>query len=257
MKGVILAGGKGSRLHPLTLLTSKQLLPVFDKPLIFYPLSTLMELGIRRILIISTPEFQPMFKKLLGSGSQFGIEISYEIQLRADGLAQGLSLAEAFINSENFFFILGDNLFYGNDYLNVSFNDTGATIFTKRVKDPENYGVVEYSSENKVLNLIEKPTSYVSSEAVVGLYQYDASAFNRVKNISKSPRGEFEITDLNKSYLQDGQLNIIRLSNGTTWFDTGGFEQLHDASGFVRGIQERTGIRIGDPASIAQVKGWI
>lgn len=257
MKGVILAGGKGTRISPLTLVTSKQLLPVFDKPLIYYPICTLMELQVREILIITTREHHETFRKVLGDGSQFGISLSYKIQESPDGLAQGVTLSKNFIGHENFYFILGDNLFHGNDFLNLEFLNDGATIFTKQVKDPENYGVVQFDTQGSVINLIEKPVSYVSSDAIVGLYRYDETAFERVKKITKSSRGELEITELNKSYLVDSKLQIVKLTNGTTWFDTGGFEQLHDAGGFVRGVQERIGSRIGDPFLQAQRNGWV
>lgn len=257
MKGVILAGGLGTRIHPLTLVCSKQLLPIYDKPLIYFPLCTLMELGVRDVLIITTPHHNKSFTSLLQDGSQYGISISYVVQPEPRGLAQGISIAEDFIGSDEFYYILGDNLFYGDDISTIEAPSGLATIYIKQVKDPEHYGVVKYDTSGNVVDLIEKPQSYVSSDAVVGLYKYDANVFEKVAKLVPSARGELEITDLNREYLKEGKLKIMRLSKFTTWFDTGGFEQLHDAASFVRGMQERTGVKICEPLMVAKLKSWI
>jgi glucose-1-phosphate thymidylyltransferase len=260
MKGVILAGGRGSRLFPLTKVTSKQLLPIYDKPLIYYPLSTLMLAGIREILIITTPEDQFNFQKLLSYGEDFGIKISYEVQLKPQGLAQGILIARNFLAGDSFAFILGDNIFYGSglgrelmNYKNIS----GAHIFGYRVSNPSDYGVAEINDSGKVVSLEEKPESPKSNIAVTGLYFYDSQAVEFVNSLRPSKRDELEITDLNKVYLDIHELNCTILPRGTAWLDTGTFNGLHDASTFVRLTEERTGLRIGDPSEVAQVQGWI
>ena len=260
MKGVILAGGKGSRLFPLTKVASKQLLPIYDKPLIYYPLSTLMLAGIREILIITTPGDHSNFKKLLSSGEDFGIQITYEVQEQPQGLAQGIQIASSFLAGDSFAFMLGDNIFYGSglgrelmNYKNIS----GAHIFGYRVSNPAEYGVAEINDSGKIISLEEKPQSPKSNIAVTGLYFYDAKAVDFVGSLRPSKRGELEITDLNKLYLEIDELNCTILPRGTAWLDTGTFNGLHDASTFVRLTEERTGLRIGDPSEVAQVQGWI
>jgi glucose-1-phosphate thymidylyltransferase len=253
MKGIILAGGSGTRLHPLTKVTSKQLLPVYDKPLVYYPIATLMLAGIKEFLLISTPKDSQTFIQLLGDGSQWGISIQYEVQEAPKGLAQGLTIGEKFLNGDSCAFILGDNIFYGQGlgrmlsmYLNVS----GAHIFAYKVVDPERYGVVTMSKNGKVEKIIEKPKSPDSDLAVTGLYFYDNTAVERAKLLKPSLRGELEITDLNNSYLESGELSATILPPGTAWFDTGTFSALHDASTYIRIIEERQGIRIADLDSI-------
>jgi glucose-1-phosphate thymidylyltransferase len=259
MKGVILAGGRGSRLTPLTLVTSKQLLPIYDKPLIYYPLSTLMLAGIRQILIITTSEDQPMFKKLLGNGSDFGIEIYYAIQLEPKGLAQGILIAQDFLGDDTFAFILGDNIFYGQGLgreLQKFHEIDGAHIFGYEVSNPTDYGVALFDKTGKIINLEEKPANPKSNIAITGLYFYDKFASEYAKSLSPSFRDELEITDLNRIYLNLGKLNCTILPRGTAWLDTGTFNGLHDASTFVRITEERTGLKIGDPLEISKVQGW-
>lgn len=260
MKGVILAGGRGSRLLPLTKVASKQLLPIYDKPLIYYPLSTLMLAGIREILIITTPEDHSSFKKLLSGGKDFGIQINYEVQEQPQGLAQGIQIASSFLAGDSFAFMLGDNIFYGSglgrelmNYKNIS----GAHIFGYRVSNPAEYGVAEINDSGKIISLEEKPQSPKSNIAVTGLYFYDAKAVDFVGSLRPSKRGELEITDLNKLYLEIDELNCTILPRGTAWLDTGTFNGLHDASTFVRLTEERTGLRIGDPVEVAHIQGWI
>ena len=260
MKGVILAGGRGSRLFPLTKVTSKQLLPIYDKPLIYYPLSTLMLAGIREILIITTPDDHSNFRKLLSNGEDFGLQISYELQEQPQGLAQGIQIARSFLAGDSFAFILGDNIFYGSglgrelmNYKNIS----GAHVFGYRVSNPSDYGVAEINDSGKVIGLEEKPQSPKSNIAVTCLYFYDAKAVDFVGSLRPSKRGELEITDLNKLYLKIDELNCTILPRGTAWLDTGTFNGLHDASTFVRLTEERTGLRVGDPVEVAQVQGWI
>jgi glucose-1-phosphate thymidylyltransferase len=260
MKGIILAGGKGSRLFPLTSALSKQLLPVYDKPLIFYPLSTLMLAGIREILIITTPNDQVLFKNLLGNGSSYGIEISYAIQREPGGLAQGIVLGKDFLNNDPFAFILGDNIFYGQGlgrelmkYQTIK----GAHIFGYSVKNPSEYGVVEISENGNIISLEEKPFNPQSNIAITGLYFYDNRAVDYSLSLSPSIRGEIEITDLNNLYLRDKNLQCTILPRGTAWLDTGTFNGLHDAATFVRITEERTGLRIGDPSDVAKAQGWI
>lgn len=260
MKGVILAGGRGTRLHPLTSVVSKQLLPVYDKPLIYYPLSTLMLAGIQEVLIITTPEHVGIFQRALGDGSQFGIQLTYEIQPTPAGLAQGIIIAENFLGGENFAYILGDNIFHGPGLGRdlVKFKDIkGAQIFGFAVARPEQYGVVELSEDGHIVSIEEKPQHAKSNLAVTGLYFYDNKALEFAKKLKPSARGELEITDLNLRYLQMNQLTLSILPRGTAWLDTGTFGDLHDAATFVRLMEERTGVRVGDPSDVARTQGWI
>jgi len=259
MKGVILAGGKGTRLHPLTGVVSKQLLPVYDKPLIFYPLSTLMLAGIREILIITTPEDQSLFKKVLKSGTDLGINISYAVQPEPKGLAQGIVIAKDFLDGAPFAFILGDNLFYGQGLgreLRKFQEIKGAHIFGYAVSNPSEYGVATIDEKGHVLKLEEKPQSPTSNIAITGLYFYDNKAVSYAERLQPSKRGEIEITDLNKVYLELDQLSCTILPRGTAWLDTGSFKGLHDAATFVRLTEERTGLRIGDPGDVSKIQGW-
>jgi len=259
MKGVILAGGRGSRLTPLTIATSKQLLPIYDKPLIYYPLSTLMLAGIRQILIITTREDQPLFKKLLGVGTAFGIEIHYAIQDEPKGIAQGIIIAQDFLGGEPFAFILGDNIFYGQGLgreLKKFHEIDGAHIFGYEVSNPTDYGVALFDETGKITSLEEKPANPKSNVAITGLYFYDNFASEYAQSLSPSSRGELEITDLNKIYLNLGKLYCTILPRGTAWLDTGTFNGLHDASTFVRITEERTGLNIGNPIEISKVQGW-
>jgi glucose-1-phosphate thymidylyltransferase len=260
MKGVILAGGKGTRLYPLTGVVSKQLLPVYDKPLIFYPLSTLMLAGIQEILIITTPEDQSFFKKILGSGADLGICISYAIQEEPRGLAQGILIAKDFLDGESFAYILGDNLFYGQGLgreLQKFQSIQGANIFGYAVSNPSDYGVATINNEGIVTHLEEKPEFPKSNIAITGLYFYDNKAVGYAEQIKPSKRCEIEITDLNKMYLEKDALTCRILPRGTAWLDTGSFKGLHDAATFVRITEERTGLRVGDPNDVAKVQGWI
>jgi glucose-1-phosphate thymidylyltransferase len=260
MKGVILAGGKGTRLYPLTTVISKQLLPIYDKPLIYYPLSTLMLAGIRDILIITTPEDQSLFKKVLGTGADLGIKLSYEIQYEPKGLAQGVLLAKNFLEGSSFAFILGDNLFYGQGLgreLQKFQNINGAHVFGYAVSNPSEYGVATIDSNGQVLHLDEKPDNPISNIAITGLYFYDNRAVSFAEELKPSGRGEIEITDLNRCYLESGELSCTILPRGTAWLDTGSFNGLHDAATFVRITEERTGLHIGDPSDVARVQGWI
>ena len=254
-KGIILAGGNGSRLYPITKATSKQLIPVYDKPMIYYPLSTLMLAGIRDILIISTPNDRDTFEKLLGDGSQFGINIKYKIQKKPEGIAQAFLIAEEFIKNSSVTLILGDNLFHG-DFLvnqlqkNYLLNE-GASIFAYSVSDPQRYGVVEFDSKGKAYNIEEKPLNPKSKFAITGLYFYDNSVVEKAKKIKPSDRGELEITDLNKMYMKEGKLNVEKMNRGMTWLDTGTTDSLHEASSYIRTLERRQGLKIGCPEEVA------
>jgi glucose-1-phosphate thymidylyltransferase len=261
MKGIILAGGLGTRLYPATRSISKQLLPVYDKPMIYYPLCTLMQAGIREILIITTPHELPMFKDLLGDGSQWGLTLSFEPQARPEGIAQAFIIGEKFIGSDSVCLILGDNILYGDGLIEklreAAKQKEGATIFGYYVSDPERYGVIDFDKQGCPIDIIEKPTEFISHYAVIGLYFYDNHVINIAKQLTPSARGELEITDINKHYLQQQKLHVEKLGRGTAWLDTGTHTSLLDAANFIHVLEQRQGLKIGSPEEVAWRMGLI